>query len=198
MRMNACDARFFVFFCAEGECGGVAGAWCALRVSGLAERPADNFREGPFFAQDEAPGLRHGEVFDRCGIGAQPRAIRFVSGEAVERNQAPRDVVRPFVRQEIAEQMAAAARNDVSPVLGVLPERVALERIDLIADETGDCHGDSRRGCRGMADGQYPRRVARDVSGWVEVSMCLALRLASRLRLAANRGRCAGRAQQRA
>jgi hypothetical protein len=36
--------------------------------------------------------------------------------------------------------MAAQARNDAPPALGVLTECLTLERIDLVADKTGDLH----------------------------------------------------------
>ena len=35
---------------------------------------------------------------------------------------------------------AAASRNDAAPILGVLPERIVLERIDLIADKASYFH----------------------------------------------------------
>jgi hypothetical protein len=37
--------------------------------------------------------------------------------------------------------MAAASWNDAAPILGILLETVPLERIDLVADNTGDRHG---------------------------------------------------------
>jgi hypothetical protein len=44
------------------------------------------------------------------------------------------------VRHPVAEQVAAAFRNDGEPVLRVLLELGALEGIELIADENGDGH----------------------------------------------------------
>src|ERR1700744_3413879 len=102
----------------------------------LAERALDHFCKSTFFPKNETLRLSKTEIVQRRGIGTQPRAIRFVRREAIESDEAPRDVVRAFVRQEVADQMAAAARNDFAPRFGVLPERVALERIDLIADKT--------------------------------------------------------------
>src|SRR4029078_12047659 len=63
----------------------------------------------------------------------------------------PGDIVRPFVREEITEEIAAAARNDGEPATGVRREFVPLEGSDAIGDEAGDRHGSIvRRGCVGM------------------------------------------------
>jgi hypothetical protein len=43
--------------------------------------------------------------------------------------------------QEIAQQVAAAARDDAPPLLSILPERVSLERVDFIPNEANDGHG---------------------------------------------------------
>jgi hypothetical protein len=45
-----------------------------------------------------------------------------------------------------AVQMAAAAGNDATPVLGVFPESVLLEWIDLVANDTDDGHRSSPEG----------------------------------------------------
>ena len=42
--------------------------------------------------------------------------------------------------KKISDKMAAASRNDASPILGVLLELVSLERIDLVADEASNRH----------------------------------------------------------
>ena len=34
--------------------------------------------------------------------------------------------------------MAAAARDDAAPVIGILAEGLALERVDFVTDEAGD------------------------------------------------------------
>ncbi|MCY1374074.1 hypothetical protein D9M69_613900 [compost metagenome] len=99
------------------------------------------FEPGPFLAQDEALCLRQLEVGAAFGVVAQHRAVALVGGEAVETDQAPGDVIAAFVRQEVAEQVAAAAGNDAAPGLGVAAEGLALEGVDLIADEAGDGHG---------------------------------------------------------
>jgi hypothetical protein len=44
------------------------------------------------------------------------------------------------VRKKITDQMAAATRNDATPILGILLEAVALEGIDLVTDDAGYRH----------------------------------------------------------
>src|SRR5207248_4846219 len=44
------------------------------------------------------------------------------------------------MRQKITDEVAAAARNDPTPLLGILPEKVALKRIDFVANEANDGH----------------------------------------------------------
>ncbi len=105
------------------------------------ERPFYQFDEVPFFAKNEALCLRRGEVFAPLGIGLQACAVRLVGSQAVKRNQPPRDVICSFVRQKVADEMPAAARNDAAPILGVLLERISLKRIDLVADDTQNPHG---------------------------------------------------------
>src|SRR5262245_24194301 len=110
----------------------------ALRGHGAgALHPA---QEGPLLAQDETPGLRHSEVGLRRIVRAEPRAVGLVRGQALERDHGPGDVVRALVRQEVAEQAAAQARDGAPPVGRVLAEPLALKRIELITDEAGD-HG---------------------------------------------------------
>src|SRR5690349_21160297 len=76
-------------------------------------------QEGPLLGEDEALLLREGEVLAAGGIGFEARAIRLVVGEAGERDQSPRDVVGPFVRQVVAHEVAAAAGDDLEPAPGV-------------------------------------------------------------------------------
>src|SRR5262245_39646185 len=63
-------------------------------------------------------------------------AVGLVRRKAVEGDETPRHVVGPFVRQKIADEVAAALGNDSSPVARVLGERLTLKRIDLIANHT--------------------------------------------------------------
>lgn len=86
------------------------------------------------FAEDEALGLREGEIGGTFGVLFDAGFVAFVGTEAVEGDESPGDVVCALVRKKIANQMASAARNDAAPVFGVLLECVALEWINLIAN----------------------------------------------------------------
>src|SRR5262249_41514051 len=97
--------------------------------------------KGTFLAQDEASLLRKAEVGSAFTIGLEPRAVGFVGGEAVERNQPIADVVGALMRHPIAEEISAALGNDGEPSPGVFFEGVALKRIELVADEDRDAHG---------------------------------------------------------
>jgi hypothetical protein len=70
----------------------------------------------------------------------ESRPISLIRGETIEYDQSPSDVVRAFVWQEVAEQMASALGNDGCPARGVLSERVTLKRIDFIANEASERH----------------------------------------------------------
>src|SRR5258706_2337061 len=103
-----------------------------------------HFKKRTLLAQDEAVLLREREVRAPFRIGFQPRSVRLVAREAVERDEPPGHVVGSFVRQEVAKEVAPAARNNRSPVFRVRLERIALERIDLVADEASEgCHGEA-------------------------------------------------------
>ncbi len=78
------------------------------------------------------------EVGAAFRISFQACPIGFIRGQAVEADQAPRYVVRAFVRYEVAQQIAAAARNDTPPVFCVLAEGGALEGIDFVANKAGN------------------------------------------------------------
>ena len=64
----------------------------------------------------------------------------LVLRERLEGDEPPRDVIGAFVRQEVTDQVSAAFRNDARPVASVLRECLALERVDLVADDTRDLH----------------------------------------------------------
>src|SRR5580700_4835119 len=104
------------------------------------ERSFDCLHEISFFTKDKPLALCHGEILTRLGIRPQARPVSFVSRKTSEGDQAPGNIIRAFVRKEIPDEMASAARNDVPPVFCVLFERVSLERIDLVADDASDCH----------------------------------------------------------
>src|SRR5262249_23729379 len=90
------------------------------------------------FTENNTFAFRQREIRERFGIRPQARAICFVVGEALERDQSPRHIVRAFVRHKVTDKMTATAWNDAAPVLSISFEYVSLERIDLIANDTGD------------------------------------------------------------
>ena len=61
-------------------------------------------------------GAHVAKFFTRLGvlIGVACGTVR-TQGEVIERNESPRDVIGALVRQEISNQVAAAAGNDASP-----------------------------------------------------------------------------------
>src|SRR5262245_35581752 len=97
--------------------------------------------KGTFLAQDEALLLRKAEVGCAFTIGLEPRAVGFVGGEAVARNQPIADVVGALMRHPKAEKISAALGNNGEPPPGVVFEGVALKRVELVADEERDGHG---------------------------------------------------------
>lgn len=52
-------------------------------------------------------------------------------------------VVAALVRHKVAQQMLAQTGDDASPVFGIGGESDFLERVDFVADETGDGLGGS-------------------------------------------------------
>src|SRR5215470_15752577 len=98
-------------------------------------------QERALLAQDKALLLGKAEIGGAFTIGLEPRAVDFVGGEAVERNQPIADVVGALMRHPIAEKISAALGNDGEPPPGVFFEGVALKRIELVADEDRDAHG---------------------------------------------------------
>ena len=85
--------------------------------------------------------MRDGEILAPLRIRLEARAVRLVRGEALEGDHAPGDVVSALVRQEVADELAAALGNDRSPIARVLGESFALKGIDGLADDDGDGHG---------------------------------------------------------
>src|SRR5271156_3937037 len=63
-------------------------------LRGNAESSIHHFHEVSLLAEDEALALRHGEILARFRIGFQAILVGLVSRQAVERNQAPTDIVR--------------------------------------------------------------------------------------------------------
>src|SRR3954447_14645984 len=92
------------------------------------------------FRENEFVLLGGVEVRHALRILTQPGAIGFIRSQTLEGDQRKRDIVGALVRHEIADQIAAAVRDDGEPALRILLELRALERIELVADEDGDGH----------------------------------------------------------
>jgi hypothetical protein len=92
-------------------------------------------------ARDEFVLFGKAEIRHAFRIGAQPRAIALIGGQAFERNQRKCDVVGALMRHPVADQIAGAFRNDREPAFRIFLEHRAFERIELVADEDGDGHG---------------------------------------------------------
>src|SRR5262245_3441348 len=118
---------------------------CPFSACDTPERAIDHLHERPLFPEDQTSRFGHREVLAPVRVRAQLHAIRLVRREALERNQAPGHVVRAFVRQEVADEPAAAPRDDAAPILSVSPEDVLLKRVDLVANHAGDGHAFSLR-----------------------------------------------------
>ena len=87
-----------------------------LKDGQVNHRLIDRLEEGAFLPQNEALRLRPLEVAPALLVLFQARAIGLIVRQRLELDQSPGDVVGAFVREKIAEQMAAAARNDASPI----------------------------------------------------------------------------------
>ena len=74
--------------------------------------------------------LGEAEVRHAFGVGAQAGAVGLVGGEAGEGDEREGDVVRALVRHPVADEIAAAARDDGEPAAGVVLEGVAPERVE--------------------------------------------------------------------
>src|SRR5262249_48903704 len=96
---------------------------------------------GALLREDKLVLLGKIEIRHALGILPQPRAIGLVGGEALETDQREGDVVGALMRHEVADEVAAAFRDDAEPALRIFLELGALEGIELVADERGDGHG---------------------------------------------------------
>src|SRR5450631_1296468 len=83
-----------------------------------------------------------GEIGMALGVAAQAGAIALVVRKTRKRDQRESDVVGALMRHEIADQVAAACRDDGEPLPRIVLERCPLEWIDLVADENGHGHRD--------------------------------------------------------
>jgi len=71
---------------------------------------SDPFQEGPLLPEDDTVVLTgEAEIIPGFRVRLQFRAIGLVSCEALEADEAPGDVIRSFVRQEVTNELAAAA-----------------------------------------------------------------------------------------
>src|SRR4029078_7903750 len=77
----------------------------------------DLAQEGPLLGQDELVLLGETKIGHAFRVRAQPRPVAFIGGEAFERDQRERDVIGALVRHPVADEIAAAFRNDGEPVL---------------------------------------------------------------------------------
>lgn len=73
-------------------------------------------------------------------VGSQARAVLLISREVCNVVDTVGSRTRSLVWRVITDQVCAALRNCGAPVARIFLERVDLERVDLIANETGD-HG---------------------------------------------------------
>src|SRR4051812_49026275 len=76
-------------------------------------------------------------------IGGKPRAVGLVIGKTVDVVGGIGGGQRAFVRREVADKVAAATRDDLTELAAILRKRLALERVDLVANEARDRHGNS-------------------------------------------------------
>src|SRR6478752_2808143 len=100
----------------------------------------DLAQERALLGEDELVLLGKTEIGHAFAVGTQPRPVAFIGGETLERDQREGDVVSALMRHPVADQVAAAFRDDGEPVFRILLELGALERIELVADENGDGH----------------------------------------------------------
>src|SRR5208283_5462893 len=101
-----------------------------LARCGDGEAAVEDFQKAALLAHDEAPRLRIREILARLCVRLQTRPVILVVRQRIERDQAPRFVVRSLVGQEISDEMAAAARNNADPVCRIFLERGALRGLD--------------------------------------------------------------------
>jgi len=94
--------------------------------------------ERALLAKNEALILRQCKVRTAIRVCAQPRTVGLVGSQGLKADQAPGLVVAAFMRQKVAQQMAAAAVNDMAPAARVVGNRLALKGIDVVENEACD------------------------------------------------------------
>src|SRR6185503_11423800 len=92
---------------------------CSLLLWWQCEGPFNYLHKISLFTENDTFALRQREVRKGLSIRTQARAVSFISGEAIERDQSPGDVVCAFMRQEVTDKMPAATRDDAPPILCV-------------------------------------------------------------------------------
>src|SRR6185369_11816938 len=111
---------------------------CSLLFRWQCEGSFNYLHKISLFTKNHTFALRQREVRKSLSIRTQARAIRFICGKAIERDQPPGDVVCAFMRQEVTDEMPAATRDDAPPILCVRLELITLERIDLITNDASN------------------------------------------------------------
>jgi len=104
------------------------------------KRTIHHLKEATFLTQDKPLFLRHVEVGATILIDFQARTVGLICGQAVEGDQSPSHIIGSFVRQKVANQIAATTWNDATPVFSILLEFLTLKRVDFVADKAGDGH----------------------------------------------------------
>src|ERR1044071_690311 len=90
---------------------------CSLLLRWQCEGSFNYLHKISLFTKNDTFALRQREVRKGLGIRTQTRAVSFICGKAIERDQSPGNVVGAFMRQEVADEMPAATRNDAPPIL---------------------------------------------------------------------------------
>src|SRR5262249_6003524 len=135
---RSCSARKAVAFCACVRIGRLPQRLSLTWEARNAERARDHLDEVALLAKDEPAFLCGGKVPASFFVGSRTCPIGFVGGQAVMQDHPPRHVVGAFVGQEVSQKLGTAPRDDAAPGFRVLCECVALEGIDLVADDAGD------------------------------------------------------------
>src|SRR5258708_6574991 len=113
---------------------------CCWECGGNPEGSIDDFDEISFLAKNEPFCLSHSEVLSGFGVFLQTCPVGLIRRQTVESDQPRSNIIRSFVGKKIADKVSTAAGNNAAPILGVLLEGVALERINLIAYEASYRH----------------------------------------------------------
>src|SRR5437016_4811359 len=69
------------------------------------ESPINDFGEVSLFTEDDPLRLHHRGVLTRFGIFLQTCSVCLIGGETIKGDQAPRHIVRAFIRKKISDQV---------------------------------------------------------------------------------------------